>query len=212
MTPFHVVFGEHGPTALLGAIAVAAVLTLIAAGLEIALERAGGPDPAAPPDWFARHGPALFVLAGVPALGIATLGTIALSLALGGNPDRSNLPILWPLLLDLVVLVGVDTTAAGSPLGQHWGLGVAVFGVSAAAVFPLLFVINTLTFNENGGIPYPDRIVFSITVGLILLTVMIAMSALLALGITSLRTYWRLRAVRGEPEPPRMRVVGRQRG
>ena len=211
MTPFHVVFGEHGPTVLLWAIALAAVLTLVAAGLEIALERRGGPDPAATPDWFARHGPALFVFVGMPALTLATLSTAGLALVLGGNPDHSGVPLFWPLLLDLIVLMAVVAAAVGSPLGQHWGLGVAVFGASAGAVFPLLFLVNALTFADDGGIAYPDRIVFAIAVGLILLTVTIAAAALLSLVVAAIRTAGRLHAVRDRSPSAQMRVVSRDR-
>ena len=209
MTPFDLVLGEHGPTWLLGAIAVAAVLTLLAAALEIALVRAGGPDPGAPPDWFAARGPALFVLAGLPALVLAVGAGVALTLALGGNPEYAGIPLIVPLLLVLGVIVAVLAVGAGSPLTQHWGLAVAAFGAGLSAMFPLLFIANALPFAEDGSLAYPERLIFALTVGLILLSQIIAAAALVALAVTSLRTYQALRQRRHERQPNRLRLVRR---
>ena len=209
MTLLDLVLGGHGPTWLLCAIALAAVLTLLAATLEIASVRAGGPDPVAQPDWFAVRGPALFVLAGLPALVFAVGGAAALTLALGGNPERSGIPLIVPLLLDVAVIVAVLALGAGSPLTQHWGLGIAAFGVGVSAIFPLLFIANALPFAEGGGLAYPERLVFALTVGLILLTQIVAAAALVALAVTSARTYQALRGRWHEPAAARLRLVRR---
>lgn len=197
MTLFDLVLGENGPMWLLGAVAFAAVLTMTAAGLEIALERAGGPDPGAPRDWFAEHGPALFILAGMPALLIAIGAAFVLTVALGSNPERSGLPLLVPALLDLAVIVAIVAGGLGSPMTQHWGLGIAVFGVGVSAIFPLLYLANTLPFAGDGSLPYPDRFVFALAVGLILLTQIAAAAALIALAVAAVRTWRLLRAGRG---------------
>ena len=198
MTPFRVILGDGGPTLLLAAIGVAAVLTLVAAALEIALERAGGPDPAAPPDWFAERGPALFVLGGVPALALACLGAAALTLALGGDPEESALPVAVSLLLDVCVVVAIVCCGLGSPLTRHWGLAITAFGAGVGAVFVLLFVVNALPFADSGSLAYPERFVFALAVGLILAALVVAAAALIALAVTSVRTY---RAVRGVRQP-----------
>ena len=209
MTPFDLVLGGHGQAWLLGAIALAALLTLVAAALEIALERAGGRDPASPPDWFAERAPALFVLAGVPAIVLAVGATVALTLALGGNPERSGMPMIVPLLLNGGVLVAVFCCGVGSPLTQHWGLGVAVFGIGVSAIFPLLFLANALPFAEDGSLGYPERLVFALTVGLILLTQMLTAAALLSLLVTSLRTYRSLRSRQSPSGAARLTLVRR---
>ena len=209
MTPFDLILGEHGRAWLLGALILAALLTLVAAALEIALERRGGADPGASPDWFAERGPALFVLAGLPALLLAVGATVVLTLALGGNPERSGMPLLVPLLLNLGVLVAVLCGGVGSPLTQHWGLGIAAFGVGVSAMFPLLFLANALPFADDGSLAYPDRAVFALTVGLILLSQMLAASALIALAVTSLRTYQAVRARRSERHPGQLTLVKR---
>ena len=193
MTAFDLILGDQGPVVLLGAIGLAAVLTLVAAALEITLERAGGPDPAALPDWFAERGPALFVLAGVPALLLAFLSLIGLTLALGGNPERSGVPAALGLLVDLLVLVAVLGLGAGSPLTQHWGLAIAAFGGGVGAVFPLLYIANQLPFAGDGALRYPERFVFALTVGLILIALVAAAAALVALAVTGVRTARQLR-------------------
>jgi hypothetical protein len=206
MTLFDIVLGENGPAWLLGAVVIAAVLTLVAAGLEIAFVRAGGPDPTAAPDWFAEHGPALFILAGMPALLIAIAASFILTVALGNNPERSGLPFIVPLLLDLAVIVAIIAIGLGSPMTQHWGLGIAVFGVGVSAIFPLLFLTDTLPFAPDGSLPYPDRFIFALAVGLILLTQIAAAAALIALVATSVRTWRALRAPRSAP-PARLTLI-----
>ncbi|MGD9893443.1 MAG: hypothetical protein AB7R89_00400 [Dehalococcoidia bacterium] len=206
MTLFDIVLGENGPAWLLGAVAIAAALTLIAAGLEIALERAGGPDPAATPDWFAEHGPALFILAGMPALLIALAASLILTVALGNNPERSGLPLVVPIFLDLAVIVAIIAIGLGSPMTQHWGLGIAAFGVGVSAIFPLLYLTNTLPFAPDGSLPYPDRFIFALAVGLILLTQVAAAAALISLIATSVRTWRALRARRDLP-PARLTLI-----
>lgn len=188
MTPLHLLLGEGGPTLLLWLIALAAVLTLAAAGLEIALERAGGADPAALPDWFATHGPRLYVFGGVPATLIAITITLGLVLALGSDPERTSVSLLWPLLLCLVTVVAVLGCGVGSPLTQHWGLGVASLAMGVSLIFPLLFVVNTLNSGETGRIAYPGRLIFALAAALMLLAAIIAGSALVALIVTSVRT------------------------
>jgi len=196
MTPFDLLLGGDGPLVLLGAIVLTALLTLLAAGLEIVLERAGGADPAALPDWFARHGPTVFVYAGVPAIVASFAGGLILTLMLGGNPARSGLWTGWPVLLDLGVLVAILACGIGSPLTQHWGLGIAVFSAGAGAIFPLLFIANALPFGESGALAYPDRVVLALTVGLILTAFISAAAGLIALGVTSARTWCSLRRLR----------------
>jgi len=209
MTLFDLVLGENGPAWLLGGVALAAVLSMVAAGLEIALERSGGPDPAATPDWFAERGPALFVLAGLPTLLFAMIGSIVLTLALGNNPERSGLPLIVPILLDLSVIVAVICCGLGSPMTQHWGLGIAVFGVGVSAIFPLLFLTNQLPFDVDGSLSYPDRFVFALAVGLILLTQIAALAALVSLAVTSFRTYRALRARRSERHTAQLTLIRR---
>jgi hypothetical protein len=208
MTLFDLVLGENGPAWLLGAVAIAALLTLAAAGLEIALERAGGPDPAAAPDWFAEHGPALFMLAGLPALLIALGASLILTVALGNNPERSGLPLIVPALLDLAVIVAIIAGGLGSPMTQHWGLGIAVFGFGVSAIFPLLYLTNTLPFAADGSLPYPDRFIFALAVGLILLTQIAAAAALISLVATSVRT-WRSLRSRKAPRTSYLTLVRR---
>jgi hypothetical protein len=210
MTLFDLILGENGPAWLLGAVAIAAVLTMAAAGLEIALERAGGPDPAAAPDWFAEHGPALFILAGMPTLLIAVGASFALTIALGSNPERSGLPVLVPALLDIAVIVAILAAGLGSPMTQHWGLGIAVFGAGVSAIFPLLYLTNTLPFAADGSLPYPDRFVFALGVGLILLTQIAAAAALIALAVTSVRTWRLLRATPRGRLPARLTLIRRE--
>lgn len=209
MTLFDLILGENGPAWLLGAVAIAAVLTLVAAGLEIALERAGGPDPTTPPDWIAEHGPALFILAGLPALLIAIGASFGLTIALGNNPERSGLPLLVPAFLDLAVIVAIIAGGLGSPMTQHWGLGVAVFGAGVSAIFPLLYLANTLPFAGDGSLPYPDRFVFALAVSLILLTQIAAAAALVSLTVTSIRTWRLLRAQRARRRPARLTLIRR---
>jgi len=187
MTPFDFVLGEHGPRWLLGAVLLAALLTTVAAALEIALERAGGPDPAALPDWIAEHGPPLFVFAGAPALLLATLAALLLTLLLGGNPERAGLPLTTTLLVDVAVIVAMLGCGLGSPLTQHWGLAITAFGIGVGAIFPLLFVANALPFAADGGLEYPDRFIFALTVGLILFSLTLAGAALVALGAICVR-------------------------
>jgi lysylphosphatidylglycerol synthetase-like protein (DUF2156 family) len=212
MTPFDLVLGERGPVWLLGAVIVAALLTAIAAGLEIALERAGGPDPGAAPDWFAERGPALFVLGGVPAILLATGVAIVLTLALGGNPEDSGLPVAIGLLVNLAVFVAIVCIGLGSPLAQHWGLGIAVFGAGISAMFPLLVIANALPFDDDGSLPYPDRIVFALVVGLILFSLTLAAAALLSLAVNAFRTARMLHTARRGARPSRLRVIGGPRG
>ena len=209
MTLFDLVLGENGPAWLLGGVAIAALLTLIAAGFEIALERAGGPDPAAVPDWFSDHGPALFILAGMPALLIALGASFVLTIALGNNPERSGLPLIVPVLFDLAVIVAIIAGGLGSPMTQHWGLGIAVFAVGVSAIFPLLYLANTLPFAGDGSLPYPDRFIFALAVGLILLTQIAAAAALIALAVTCVRTW---RAFRSRPAPRTSRLTLVRRG
>lgn len=196
MSLLHAALDESGPLLLLASIALAAVLTLVAAALEITLERAGGPDPARTPDWFARNGPALFLFGGAPSLLLAMALTFGLTVALGGNPDHSSLSGVWPALLDLAVLASIICWGIGSPLTQHWGLGVAAFGAGVSATFPLLFVALQLPFAEDGSLPYPDRLIFALTVALIVATLTLAAAALIALAVTSVRTYQALRSAR----------------
>ncbi|MGH2585732.1 MAG: hypothetical protein ACRDJE_12535 [Dehalococcoidia bacterium] len=210
MTIFDLVLGENGPAWLLGAVVLAAVLTTVAAGFEILLERAGGADPTAPPDWFADHGPAVFVLGGVPLAALATIGAIILTLALGSNPQQSGLPFLVPVILNLAVFAAIICCGVGSPLAQHWGLGIAAFGIGIGAVFPLLFIANSLPFGDDGSLLYPDRLIFAIVVGLILLTQIVAGAALIALAVTSLRAFQALRTRRAERRPARLTLVGRE--
>jgi hypothetical protein len=189
MTAFDLLLGGLGPRLLLAGIALAGALTLLAALLEMALERAGGPDPAVLPDWFAEHGPALFVFAGLPALGLAMAGVFGLTLALGGNPDETGLPVLLPVLLDMCVLVAVLACGAGSRLTQHWGLAITAFAAGVCLHFPLLFVAGSLPFTDDGGLAYPERLAFALTVALILLATVVAAAALVALAVTCLRSY-----------------------
>jgi hypothetical protein len=210
MTLFDLILGENGPTWLLGAIAVAALLTLIAAGLEIVVERSGGPDPTASPDWFATRGPALFVLGGVPALVIAVAGSVLLTLLLGNNPESSGLPFLIPTALNGVVVVAILCCGLGSPMTQHWGLCVAVFGVGVSAIFPLLYLTNLLPFAADGSLPYPDRIVFAIGVSLMLLSQIGAVAALIALAVTSIRSVRSLRDRRSERRTARLTLIRRR--
>ena len=193
MTLFDLILGERGPAWLLGAVVVAAALTLVAASLEIVLERSGGPDPSRLPDWFAEHGPPFFVFAGLPALLLATLAAAALTLALGGNPEWSGIPFVVPLFLDLAVLVAVLGLGVGAPTTQHWGLAIAVFGASLSAMFPLLFVADRLPFAPDGGLDYPERLVFAVVNGTILLTQLLATAALISLLVSALRTWGALR-------------------
>ena len=199
MTLFDLILGEQGPVWLLGAVVLAALLTLVAAALEIALERTGGADPSRLPDWFAEHGPPLFIFAGLPALLLAAVATAALTLALGGNPERAGIPLIVPVLLDIAVLVAVLALGLGAPTTQHWGLAIAVFGACLSAMFPLLFVADRLPFAPDGGLDYPERLVFAVVNGLILFTHMLAAAALISLGVTALRT---LGALRERPNPP----------
>lgn len=200
MTLFDLVLGEHGPAWLLGAVAAAALLTVIAAGFEIALERAGGPDPGSPPDWFAARGPSVFVILGLPALILAAVATTALTLELGGNPERSGIPLIVPLLLDLCVIVAVLCLGVGAPMTRHWGLSIAVFGVGLSAMFPLLFIANALPFEPGGSLRYPERLVFAFANGLMLITQIVAAAALVSLAVTGLRTYQALRGRAGAGE------------
>jgi hypothetical protein len=199
MTLFDLILGERGPAWLLGAVLLAAVLTLVAAALEIALERAGGPEPSRLPDWFAEHGPVLFVFVGLPALLVAVLATAALTLALGGNPERAGIPFVVPVLLDLAVIVAVLALGAGGPTTQHWGLAIAVFGACLSAMFPLLFMADRLPFRPDGGLDYPERFVFALVNGLILLTQVLASAALISLAVSAARTYNALRGRRPHP-------------
>ena len=212
MTALHLVLGEGGPPLLLGAIVVAAGLTLVAAALEIALERVGGPDPAALPDWFAEHGPALFVFGGMPALTIVLLSTAGLALALGANPEETDYSAAVPLLLDLVLLIAVIGLGAGSPLIQHWGLGIIAFAAGVGAIFVLLFLAETLPFADNGSLGYPERLVFAIIVALIAAAVIAAAAALLAICVAGFRTYRALRIRRDAPPsgpaPNRLTLLG----
>ena len=189
MTLFDLILGEQGPVWLVGAVVLAALLTLVAATLEIVLERTGGADPSRLPDWFAAHGPPLFIFAGVPALLLAALATAALTLALGGNPERAGIPFIVPVLLDVAVLVAVLALGVGAPTTQHWGLAIAVFGACLSAMFPLLFVADRLPFAPDGGLDYPERFVFAVVNGLIILTQVLAMAALVSLAVSALRTY-----------------------
>jgi hypothetical protein len=193
MTPFDLAFGEGGPRLMLAGIALAGVLTLVAAALDILLERAGGPDPATRPDWFAERGPAIFVFIGMPALALAALGAFSLTLVLGGNPEQSGLPSRLQLLLDLCVVVAIVACGVGSPLTQHWGLAIAAFAVGIGIMFALLFVTNLLPFTEDGALAYPERFVFALTVALLLITFIGAAAALVALAVTSIRTYRQVR-------------------
>jgi hypothetical protein len=189
MMLFDLLFGEDGPRLLLAAMIIAGVLTLLAAALEVALERGGGADPATLPDWFAEHGPAVFVFAGLPALILAAAGAFGLTLALGGNPDTSGLPAALPVLLDLCVLVAILGCGAGLPLTQHWGLAITAFGSGISLLFPLLLAAGRLSFSDDGGVPYPDRLVFALVIALLLIVTVVAAAALLALAISGLRTY-----------------------
>jgi hypothetical protein len=207
MTLFDLVLGEHGPAWLLGAVVLAAVLTLVAAALEITLERAGGAEPSRLPDWFADHGPALFVFAGMPALLFSALATAILTLVLGGNPETSGIPIVVPVLLDLAVIVAVVTLGAGGPTTQHWGLAIAVFGACLSAMFPLLFVADGLPFTPSGSLDYPERLVFALTNALTLITQVLAAAALVSLLVYALRTFVALRERLSARGPERLRLV-----
>lgn len=193
MTPLHLFLGDGGPTLLLWVLGFAAVLTVIAAGLEIALERAGGPDPAALPDWFAERGPLLFLFGGLPATLVAVAITVGLVLALGGNPERSGMPLVWIVLLDSAALVAVLGLGIGSPLTRHWGLGVTTVAAGVSLIFPLLYISTTLAFTDSGALAYPERLVFAVTVGLMLLTAVIAVAALVSLAVTGVRSLHALR-------------------
>jgi hypothetical protein len=209
MTLFDLVLGEHGPAWLLGAVLLSAVLTLVAAALEIALVRVGGADPSRLPDWFAEHGPAIFVFAGMPALVLCALATAVLTLMLGGNPETSGIPIVVPLLLDLGVIVAVLALGAGGPTTQHWGLAIAVFGACLSAMFPLLFIADGLPFTPSGSLDYPERFVFALTNALILITQVLATAALVSLVVGALRTFAALRERLRTGEPGHLRLVGK---
>ncbi len=211
MSPFDLALGEHGPAWLLGAVALAALLTVLAAGLEIALERADGPDPGAPPDWFAERGPTVFLLVGLPALLLATSATIILTLALGGNPERSGIPMAVPLLLVLGIVAAVACLGIGAPTTQHWGLSIAVFGVGLSAIFPLLFVADALPFDSDGGLAYPERLIFALINGLMMIAQIAAAAALVSLAVTALRTGRQMRW-RSAARTGRLRIVGRGKG
>jgi hypothetical protein len=133
---------------------------------------------------------------------------VALTLALGGNPEESGLPMAVGLLVDLAVIVAIVCIGLGSPLAQHWGLGIAVFGAGISAMFPLLVVANALPFADTGSITYPERSIFALVVGLILFSLTLAAAALVALAVNALRSARMLRAVRGGPPAERLRVVG----
>src|SRR5262249_37115741 len=154
----------------------------------IALTRAGGPDPGATPDWLAREGPRVFLFAGLPALAIGFLTAVGLTLALGGGEDITGVSSLWVVLLDLMVLAAVVGLGVGAPATQHWGLGIALFSVATGAIFPLLFVTNALPFEDGGGLAQPQLSIFALTVGLMLVSLVLAGAALLALAVASLRT------------------------
>ena len=207
MTLLDLVLGERGPVVLFGAVVLAAALTVVAAGLEIALERSGGADPARLPDWFAERGPAIFVLAGVPALLGAAIAAAALTLVLGDNPESAGLPLIVPVLLDIAIIAAVLAIGVGAPTTQHWGLAIAVFGAGLSAMFPLLFVADGLPFAPDGSLGYPERFVFALVNGLILTTQILAGAALVSLAVSALRTLGALRERTDAPFP----VVGRER-
>lgn len=193
MMPFDLILGESGPQLLLAGIALAGLLLVVAAALELALDRTGGPHPATLPDWFALHGPTIFMFIGMPALALAAAGAFGLTLALGGNPEYSGLPAAVEVVFDLCVVAAIVAWGIGSPLTQHWGLAIAAFALGLSLTFPLLFVADALPFTEDGALPYPERLVFALTVALMLSVTVIATAALVALAVTSLRTYQLLR-------------------
>jgi hypothetical protein len=196
MTPIHLILGDSGPAVLFGGIVLAAVLMLVAATIEIALERAGGPDPAQPPDWVAERGPALFLFVAMPALALAFTLATGLTLTLGSNPDETGLSRLWPVVLTVAAIVAAIAGGVGAPLAQHWGLGIAVFGLGVSAIFPLLYVANALPFGSDGSLPYPPRLVFGLVVGLIVVAIVVAGAALVSLAVTVVRCARDLRVAR----------------
>jgi hypothetical protein len=210
MIPFDLILGERGPAWLLGALIVAGALTVVAATLEILLERAGGPDPGAPPDWFARHGPAVFALGGVPTFVLAIAGAVALTLILGGNPERAGIPLALPILLDLAILVAIVCCGVGAPTTQHWGLGVALFGVAVSSIFPLLFIANALPFAADSSLRYPERVVFALVNGLIAAALVAAAAALISLAVSAIRTARALRHREAAEPGARLHIVRRR--
>lgn len=203
MTPFDLVLGDHGPALLLGAIALAAALTLLTALLQVALTRAGGPDPAALPDPLAEHGPKLVVLGGMPALILAALAATGMTLILGGRPNADDLQAARPLglALSLGTLVAAVCLGLGPPLGEHWGAAVTGFGAGVGLLFPNLLVINQLPFAEDGSIAYPDRAVFALMVALLLVAIVLIAASLLGLAVSAWRVFSELRAARGVHRP-----------
>lgn len=203
MTPYQLLLGDHGTLVLLGAIGLVALLVMLAAGFEIVQARTGGMDPASLPDWLEEHGPALLVAAGLPALLLACGAAAGLTLSLGGNPERADLRLGWllALLVDLGVVVAVIAIGLGSPLKQHWGLSVTAFGAAVGLLFPLLWVINALPFGLDGSLAYPERFVFALMVGLLLLLVIVGGAAVVGLGVTVLRAAlaWRRERLAAPP-------------
>ncbi|MHB8574543.1 MAG: hypothetical protein ACYDCQ_04355 [Dehalococcoidia bacterium] len=118
--------------------------------------------------------PAAFVLIGVGGL----LGALTSGMTQTGDGTRM---LLW--LVNGAFLLVVAACGTSSPLARHWGLGIAAFAVGLGAIFPLLAVISALSFNESGLlIAAPDRAVFGIAIGGILLAIALCGCAIVSMA------------------------------
>lgn len=176
------VLGDRAGSYLLVSCLLVATLAIIAAIVDIPLKtirdaRLGlnAEGARSPADTSIR-------ILGVAAAIIAFLGA-AVEAFLASGPtfaqvDGTDLVIATDLAGVLVVLIWGLTP----PLARHWGLCLGAFGLGLAALFLAFAVVLRLDFQITGTLAStPDRSIFAVVAGVILLAVAACLAAIVGL-------------------------------
>lgn len=182
MTPLDYILGDHASAYLIGSSLLMVTLTITAAILDIPLRslRAAGVAPSAAPGRLLP--PQFFLIFALPAA-LLTLAGGTLQAYISSTPHRS--PGSDPALLhtiNIAFLLAVILWASASPLGRHWGLALAGFGLALAVFFALLSIVPHLSFETFGLVPDRwQRLVFAVAVGGILTSAGACLAAILSI-------------------------------
>jgi hypothetical protein len=178
VTPLDALLGSHASAILV--LSVVAVLLLAAAAAV--LDFMSGAFRVLSPVAFEGPRTGALVTVGLPAAfallaGAGTLGAVVSGTA---EPGKGTEALLW--LTNVAFVLSVLVCGLCSPMARHWGLGLAGFAAGLGVIFALLRLISSLGFDSSGLLTSaPDRLVFGVTTGGIMLAAALAGAALVAM-------------------------------
>jgi hypothetical protein len=178
VTPLDAILGNQASAVFI--LAAVGVLLLSAAGG--ALDYMGGDLRPRSPLYHERGRLFAFAFVGLPAAFLLLGAGGALGALASGAPEagRGMKALLW--LTNIAFVACVVICGLCSPMARHWGLGLAGFAAGLGLIFPLLALISQLGFDDSGLLASaPDRAVFGVTVGAILLAVALAAASIVAM-------------------------------